>query len=169
MPNSGQVNQLVSICSKNFCHTCWGLTKCISLKTECIFALDYVEDNQANLALMEELIARSPDLRLISAADGNLGINYARTYQPKVILMDLHLPGISGIEAMKILRADLTTAHIPVVAVSAYASSADIALALDAGCFNYITKPIKLNEFMVALDVALRFSQRCSALAFNRA
>jgi CheY-like chemotaxis protein len=70
---------------------------------------------------------------------------------------------------MKVLRTDPTTAHIPVIAVSAYASSADIALALDAGCFNYITKPIKLNEFMVALDVALRFSQRSLALASNRA
>jgi PAS domain S-box-containing protein len=128
----------------------------------------YVEDNPANLALMEELIARSPDVRLISAADGNLGIDYARTYLPDVILMDLHLPGISGIDAMKVLREDLTTAHIPVIAVSAHASSGDIALALDAGCFNYITKPIKLKEFMVALDVALRFSQRSSALASNR-
>jgi len=127
----------------------------------------YVEDNPANLSLMEELIARRPDLRLISAADGNLGVEYARTYLPEVILMDLHLPGISGIEAMKILRADPTTAHIPVIAVSAYALKADIELALDAGCFNYITKPFKLNEFMIALDVALRFSQRHSAIAAN--
>lgn len=123
----------------------------------------YVEDNSANLALVEELIARRPDLSLISAADGNLGVEYARTYLPEVILIDLHLPGISGIEAMKILRADPTTAHIPVIAVSAYALSAEIELALDAGFFNYLTKPIKLNEFMIALDVALRFSQRESA------
>ena len=129
----------------------------------------YVEDNSANLALMEELIARRPDLRLISAADGNLGVEYARTYLPEIILMDLHLPGISGIEAIKILRADPTTAHIPVIAVSAYASEADIELALDAGCFNYITKPIKLNEFMIALDVALRYAQRESARSANMA
>jgi CheY-like chemotaxis protein len=83
--------------------------------------------------------------------------------------MDLHLPGISGIEAIKILRADPTTAHIPVIAVSAYASEADIELALDAGCFNYITKPIKLNEFMIALDVALRYAQRESARSANMA
>ena len=129
----------------------------------------YVEDNSANLALMEELIARRPDLRLISAADGNLGVEYARTYLPEIILMDLHLPGISGIEAIKILRADPTTAHIPVIAVSAYALEADIELALDAGCFNYITKPIKLNEFMIALDVALRYAQRESARSANMA
>jgi signal transduction histidine kinase/CheY-like chemotaxis protein len=129
----------------------------------------YVEDNPANLALMEELIARRPDLRLISAANGNLGVEYARTYLPEIILIDLHLPGISGIEAMKILRADPQTAHIPVIAVSAYALEADIELALDAGCFNYITKPIQLNEFMIALDVALKFSQRESARAANKA
>jgi CheY-like chemotaxis protein len=118
----------------------------------------FVEDNLVNLALMEELIARRKDLYLISAVDGDLGVEYARTFLPAVILMDIHLPGISGIDAMKILRADPTTAHIPVIAVSAYASSSDIDLAMDAGFFNYITKPIKLNELMIALDIALRFS-----------
>jgi len=61
---------------------------------------------------------------------------------------------------MKALRADPTTKHIPVIAVSAYALSADIELALEAGFFNYLTKPIKLIEFMIALDVALKFSER---------
>jgi signal transduction histidine kinase/ActR/RegA family two-component response regulator len=129
----------------------------------------YVEDNLANLALVEELVTRSPNLRLISAADGNLGVEYARTYLPEVILMDLHLPGISGIEAMKVLRADPTTAHIPVIALSAYALSADIELALEAGFFNYITKPIRLNEFMAALDAALKFALREPTGAANKA
>ena len=71
--------------------------------------------------------------------------------------MDLHLPGISGIEAMKALRADPTTAHIPVIALSAQALPADIIKTMEAGFFNYITKPIKLNEFMAALDAALKF------------
>jgi len=66
----------------------------------------YVEDNPANLELVEQLIARRPDLRLLSAADGDLGIEFARAYQPEVILMDINLPGISGIAALKILRAD---------------------------------------------------------------
>jgi PAS domain S-box-containing protein len=120
----------------------------------------YVEDNPANLALVEAIVARRKDLKLISAADANLGLEYARTYLPDVILMDIHLPGISGIEAMKVLRADPTTAHIPVIAVSAYALSTDIELALEAGFFNYLTKPIKLIEFSIALDVALKFSKR---------
>ena len=66
----------------------------------------YVEDNPANLKLVEQLIARRPDMRLLSARDGNLGIELARANQPEVILMDINLPGISGIEALKILRED---------------------------------------------------------------
>src|SRR6185369_1046984 len=79
----------------------------------------YVEDNPANLALVEQLIARRPDMRLLSARDGNLGIQLARTHHPEVILMDINLPGISCIEALKILREDTATAHIPIVALSA--------------------------------------------------
>ena len=73
----------------------------------------YVEDNPANLELVEELVARRSDLRMLSAADGNLGIEFARAYRPDVVLMDINLPGISGVEAMKVLRADPSTAHIP--------------------------------------------------------
>jgi CheY-like chemotaxis protein len=76
----------------------------------------YVEDNPANLMLVEDLIARRPDIGLISAADGNRGVEMARASLPDVILMDINLPGISGIQALKILRADPATAHIPVVA-----------------------------------------------------
>jgi CheY-like chemotaxis protein len=118
----------------------------------------YVEDNPANLELVEQLIARRPDLRLLSAADGDLGIEFARAYQPAVILMDINLPGISGIEALKILRADPSTAHIPIIALSANAVPHDIAKALEAGFFHYLTKPIKVNQFMDALDAALKFS-----------
>lgn len=119
----------------------------------------YVEDNPANLELVEQLIARRADLRLLTAADGNLGIEFARVYLPEVILMDINLPGLSGIEAMKILRADPLTAHIPIIALSANAMPGDIEKGLEAGFFNYITKPIKVNQFMDALDVAIVFSQ----------
>jgi len=118
----------------------------------------YVEDNPANLELVEQLIARRPDLRLLGAADGTLGIEFARAYQPEVILMDINLPGISGIEAMKILRADPATAHIPVIALSANAVPRDIERALTAGFFSYLTKPIKVGEFMHSLDTALAAS-----------
>jgi len=120
----------------------------------------YVEDNPANLELVEQLIARRSDLRLLSAADGNLGIEFARAYQPEVILMDINLPGISGIETMKILRADPSTAHIPIIALSANAVPRDIEKGLEAGFINYLTKPIKVNHFMNALDAALDFSPK---------
>jgi CheY-like chemotaxis protein len=120
----------------------------------------YVEDNPANLKLVEQLIARRPDMRLLSARDGNVGIQLARANQPEVILMDINLPGISGIEALKILREDPATAHIPVVALSANAMPRDIEKGLQAGFFRYLTKPIKVNEFMDTLEVALEFAAR---------
>jgi len=118
----------------------------------------YVEDNPANLKLVEQLIARRPDLRLLTAINGNLGIELARTAQPEVILMDINLPGMSGTEAMQILRHDPATSHIPVLALSANAIPHDIERGLEAGFFRYVTKPIKVDEFMAALDVALEFA-----------
>jgi PAS domain S-box-containing protein len=128
----------------------------------------YVEDNPANLELVEQLIARRADLRLLSAADGNLGIEFARVYQPEVILMDINLPGLSGLDAMKVLRADPTTAHIPIIALSANALPHDIEKALQAGFFDYLTKPIKVNLFMDTLDVALKISQTATDRATNK-
>ena len=120
----------------------------------------YVEDNPANLKLVEQLIARRPTMRLLSALDGNLGIQLARASQPEVILMDINLPGISGIEALKILREDPATAHIPVLALSANAMARDIEKGLEAGFFSYLTKPIKVAEFMGALDTAFDYAAR---------
>jgi PAS domain S-box-containing protein len=115
----------------------------------------YVEDNPANLELVEQLISRRPELRLLSAADGNLGVEFARAYLPEVILMDINLPGLSGIGALRVLRADPATAHIPIIALSANAVPRDIERALAAGFFDYLTKPIKVDQFMSALDAAL--------------
>jgi PAS domain S-box-containing protein len=120
----------------------------------------YVEDNQANMKLVEQLIARRPDLRLLTAVNGTLGIEVARTDQPTAILMDINLPGISGVEALKVLRADPATAHIPVVALSANAMPRDIEKGLQAGFFRYLTKPIKISEFMHTLDAALEFARQ---------
>jgi CheY-like chemotaxis protein len=119
----------------------------------------YVEDNPANLMLVEDLIARRPDIRLLTARDGNRGIEIARASRPDVILMDINLPGISGLKALRILAEDPTTAHIPVLALSANAIPRDIQKGLEAGFFRYLTKPIKVNEFMATLDVALEFAK----------
>ncbi|HSG24136.1 MAG TPA: response regulator, partial [Azonexus sp.] len=118
----------------------------------------YVEDNPANLMLVEDIVARRPDLRLLSARDGISGVALARAALPDVILMDINLPGISGLTALKILAEDPTTAHIPVVALSANAMPRDIERGLATGFFGYLTKPIKINEFMRALDAALEIA-----------
>jgi len=115
----------------------------------------YVEDNPANLLLIEKLIARRPDIRLLTATDGNRGIEIARSARPDVILMDINLPGISGIEAMQILANDPATAKIPVVALSANAMPHDIARGLSAGFYRYLTKPIKVDELLHTLEDAL--------------
>ena len=124
-----------------------------------------VEDNPANLRLVEQLIARRPDVRLLSAADGTRGIELAREHRPDVILMDINLPGISGIRALRILREDPLTQRIPVVAISANAMPHDIRRGLEAGFFRYLTKPIKVDAFMETLDVALDWSGAPSARA----
>jgi len=120
----------------------------------------YVEDNPANLRLIEQLIARRPEMRLLTAQNGNDGINLARASLPDVILMDINLPGISGIEAMQILRLDPLTAHIPIVALSANAIPRDIAKGLEAGFFRYLTKPIKVNQFMDTMNEVMEFADR---------
>ncbi|WP_410482717.1 PAS domain S-box protein [Undibacterium sp. Jales W-56] len=124
----------------------------------------YVEDNPANLALVAQLVARRSDLKLLSAIDAHLGIRLARAYLPDVILMDINLPGLSGFGALKILHDDPLTSHIPIMALSANAVPRDIERGLEAGFFRYLTKPIKVNEFMDALDVALHFAAENSLL-----
>ncbi len=124
-----------------------------------IRTLLYVEDNLPNLKLVEQIIARRPDLRLLTATDGKRGIESARVNQPEVILMDINMPGMTGLEALQILRRDPSTAHIPIIALSANAMPHDIAKGLEAGFFNYVTKPMRVDEFMEALDAALRFSR----------
>jgi len=133
-----------------------------------VHTLLYVEDNPANLMLVEDIIARRPDIRFLSARDAIRGIEMAHAYQPDVILMDINLPGISGLEALKILAEDPATTHIPVVALSANAIPREIEKALEAGFFRYLTKPIKVNEFMSSLDVALKYAKSKAALAAKK-
>lgn len=119
----------------------------------------YVEDNPANLMLVEQIIEGHPHVRMLSARDANLGIALARAHLPEVILMDINLPGLNGIQALKILRDDPVTAHIPVLAISANAMPRDIEKGLAAGFFRYLTKPIKVNAFMEALDGVLELAE----------
>jgi signal transduction histidine kinase/CheY-like chemotaxis protein len=115
----------------------------------------YVEDNPANLKLIEQMIGFRPDLRLLSAPDARLGIELARAHRPRVILMDIHLPGMSGEDALKVLREDRRTADIPVIAITADAMPRAVAKGLATGFFRYLTKPLMLDAFNEAIDSAL--------------
>ena len=121
-----------------------------------------VEDNPANLMLVERLVARRPDIRLLTARDASRGIEIARASRPDAILMDINLPGISGLVALRILSEDPTTASIPVIALSANAMPRDIERGLEAGFFCYLTKPIKVDEFLETIDMALKLSRENS-------
>ncbi|NHZ80533.1 response regulator [Massilia sp. CCM 8695] len=121
-------------------------------------SLLYVEDNPANLKLVQEIVRFRPDLHLLTAPDGHIGIELAKAHLPDVILMDLNLPCVSGADALKELRSDPRTAHIPVIALTANAMPRDIERGLASGFFRYLTKPINIDEFNEAIDSTLAFA-----------
>ena len=118
----------------------------------------YVEDNLANLQLIEQLLARCPGIQLLTAKNAQDGIALALGCVPDVILMDINLPDISGIDAMRILNQNSVTAHIPIVALSANAMPLDVANGLNAGFFKYLTKPINVIALMEMLNFTLEFA-----------
>jgi len=115
---------------------------------QAIRTLLYIEDNPANLILMEKIIARSPNLRLVSSETAELGISLAQNIQPCLILMDINLPGINGFEALKHLKQRPVTAQIPVIAVTANALPADVTRGLESGFKAYLTKPLMIDNVL---------------------
>ena len=116
----------------------------------------YVEDNPANLVLVQSILKRRPQIELLSAVNAELGIALARAKRPDVILMDINLPGMSGYEALQILRDGDETKKIPVVAISANAMVKDLEKGKVAGFLNYITKPINVSHFLQVVDDVLK-------------
>ena len=123
------------------------------------YTLLYVEDNPANLMLVEQMLEGYQNIHMLNARDGNAGIALARAHLPGVILIDINLPGINGFEVLKNLRADPVTAHIPIIALSAHALPRDIKKGHEAGFFRNLTKPLKVDEFMDALREAMKFAE----------
>ena len=115
-----------------------------------------VEDNPASLRLIQEVLATRPDVQVLSAPNGRLGVDMARTHLPAVILMDNNMPEMNGREAQAILRNDPRTANIPIIALSANAMPGAADRGLAAGFFRYVTKPFEVDELLVALDEALK-------------
>jgi PAS domain S-box-containing protein len=112
----------------------------------------YIEDNIGNVRLLERLLSHRPNLRLLTSLEGHLGVELAQHYRPDLILLDVHMPGLSGFEVLDLLRDDVRTAAIPVVMLSADASHDQIQRFRNAGARDYLTKPLDLTRFLVQLD-----------------
>jgi len=111
-----------------------------------------IEDNPANLRLIQRILARREDVRLLAAATPTRGLELAMAHRPALILLDINLPDMDGYEVMTCLRENPATRHIPVVAVSANAMPADLARGKAAGFADYLTKPIDMDRLLGVLD-----------------
>jgi CheY-like chemotaxis protein len=114
----------------------------------------YVEDNDDNIYVITHRLGRA-GFTVLVARDGEQGVVMARAERPDLILMDLRLPVIDGWEATRRIKADESTRHIPVLALSAHAMTGDRARALEAGCDDYDTKPIDLPRLRAKIDALL--------------
>ena len=115
----------------------------------------YVEDNPANVTFMNDLVSTIEGIELATTPTAELGIAFASERHPDAIIMDINLPGMSGLEALRILRAAESTRNIPVIALRAAASERDKQRGQQAGFFRYITKPVKVDELLLALELLL--------------
>lgn len=111
----------------------------------------YVEDNPANLKLVRQTLARHPQVTLLEAYNGSLGLDLAQVHLPDVILLDINMPGMNGLEVLARLKADPATRDIPVLALSAAAMEKDVQRGRGAGFEEYLTKPIDINSLLETL------------------
>ena len=119
----------------------------------------YIEDNLANLSLVETIYEDRPEIQLIPALQGRLGLELARQHDPDLILLDLHLPDVAGEEVLRQLRAEEATAATPVVVISADATPRQINSLLKAGALDYLTKPLDIDRFREVVDRVLASRQ----------
>ncbi len=112
----------------------------------------YVEDNLPNLRLVERILQKRPQMRLISATRGQLGIELAHEQVPDLIVLDVNLPDMQGHEVLAALRADPAVAHVPVIVASADATTTQVKRMLDAGAADYLTKPLDVLRFLDVID-----------------
>ena len=107
----------------------------------------YVEDNEFNRKIVRDLLART-SYRLIEATDGETGVTTAQREIPDLIVMDIQLPRMSGLDATRALRADPATAHIPIIVITSFALSGDEQKATAAGATHYLAKPYSPRELL---------------------
>ena len=112
----------------------------------------YIEDNLSNLRLIEQVLSRRPNATLLSAMQGRLGLDLAREHRPDLILLDLHLPDLSGEDVLRQLLAEPRTRDIPVVVLSADATPGQVERLLAVGAQAYLTKPLDVPKFLALVD-----------------
>jgi CheY-like chemotaxis protein len=124
-------------------------------KSSDVISIVYIEDNPSNIAFMEGVLDELPNVRLTSVPNAELGIEVVRQLRPRVVIMDINLPGMSGYEATRRLREWPETSHIPVIALTAAAMLGDRKRLADAGFHCYLTKPVKVGELLEAIESLL--------------
>ena len=110
----------------------------------------YVEDNEFNRKIVRQLLSRT-SYRLVEANDGEAGVAAAREQLPDLILMDVQLPKMSGLDATRVLKGDATTAHIPIIVITSFALSGDDRKAMDAGASSYLAKPYSPRDLLALI------------------
>jgi CheY-like chemotaxis protein len=115
----------------------------------------YIEDNPSNIAFMRGLIDDLASIELVTAPTAEIGLEIVRARRPEVVLMDINLPGINGLEATRRLAEWPETRGIPVVALTAAAMPRDAKRAAEAGFYRYLTKPVKVDELTGVLEELL--------------
>jgi two-component system cell cycle response regulator DivK len=120
----------------------------------------YVEDDYHNFLLVQRTLSVLPEVEVVNAPDAEVGLEMARTEKPDLILVDVHLPGMNGIEMTRELKADESIAKIPVVALTANVLKGERERALDAGCADFVAKPFSLRPFreLVAKHLGIEVS-----------
>jgi CheY-like chemotaxis protein len=119
----------------------------------------YIEDNLSNFDLVKRALSQYPQVTLLPAMQGRLGLELARRHRPDVILLDLHLPDLQGDEVLRRLRADPDTRGIPVIMISADATAGRTARLIEAGARAYLTKPLDVKQFLAYIDELLSASE----------
>jgi CheY-like chemotaxis protein len=153
LPIAGEWSMLNTVTNRNDENISYAPAE-LQVKRQC--KVLYIEDNPTNIRLLQQIFARYPQLILDIAEEAFLGIYKARSLRPDLIILDINLPGMDGYEVLNVLKKDEHTKNIPVVGLSANAMPYDIERGKNSGFFDYLTKPVQINQFIGVLNLLLK-------------